>query len=43
MNSQTYYLIGEVTEWSGHSPEQLKAMKDHLEKLKQQEIEAIEE
>jgi hypothetical protein len=36
-------VIGEVTDWQRHSPEQLKAMKDHLEKLKQQGIEAIEE
>ncbi len=35
-------VCGEVTEWQGHSPEQLKAMKDHLEKLKQLGIEAIE-
>ncbi|MDB5063299.1 MAG: rifampin ADP-ribosyl transferase, partial [Mucilaginibacter sp.] len=34
-------VIGEVTDWKGHSPEQLNAMKDHLEKLKQQGIEAI--
>ncbi len=36
-------IVGEVTDWQGHSPEQLKAMKDHLEKLKQLGIEAIEE
>ena len=34
---------GEVTSWKGHPPEQLKAMKDHLEQLKQQGIEAIDE
>lgn len=33
---------GEVTEWQGHSPGQLKTMKDHLEKLKAQGIEAID-
>jgi hypothetical protein len=38
-----FRVIGEVTEWQGHSPEQLKAMKDHLEKLKQLGIEAIED
>ena len=32
---------GEVTEWQGHSPERLKEMKDHLERLKAQGIEAI--
>ncbi len=36
-------VIGEVMDWRGHSPEQLKAMNDHLEKLKQQGIEAIED
>jgi rifampin ADP-ribosylating transferase len=36
-------VIGEITEWQGHAPEQLKAMKDHLERLKQQGIEAIED
>ena len=36
-------ITGEVTDWQGHSPEQLKAMKDHLEQLKQQGIEAIED
>jgi hypothetical protein len=36
-------VIGEVADWKGHLPEQLNAMKDHLEKLKQQGIEAIED
>lgn len=36
-------IVGEVKDWQGHSPEQLKAMKDHLERLKQQGIEAIED
>ncbi|HEX6333117.1 MAG TPA: NAD(+)--rifampin ADP-ribosyltransferase [Flavisolibacter sp.] len=36
-------VLGEVTDWQGHSPEQLKAMKDHLERLKEQGIEAIED
>jgi hypothetical protein len=35
-------VTGEVTEWSGHSPERLKEMKDHLERLKAQGIEAID-
>jgi len=34
---------GEVTDWQGHSPEQLKTMKDNLERLKQLGIEAIED
>jgi rifampin ADP-ribosylating transferase len=38
-----FKVVGEVTIWQGHSPEQLKAMKDGLEKLKEQGIEAIED
>lgn len=38
-----FKVVGEVAEWQGHSPEQLKTMKDHLQKLKEQGIEAIEE
>ena len=34
---------GQITDWPGHSPEQLKAMRDNLEELKRQGIEAIEE
>lgn len=36
-------VTGEVTDWQGHSPEQLKAMQDNLERLKQLGIEAIED
>ena len=36
-------VIGEVTDWQGHSPEQLKNMKEHLDRLKQLGIEAIED
>ncbi len=36
-------VSGEVRDWQGHSPEQLKAMKEHLEHLKGLGIEAIEE
>ncbi|HYD90025.1 MAG TPA: NAD(+)--rifampin ADP-ribosyltransferase [Flavobacterium sp.] len=36
-------VIGEVPSWTGHAPEQLKAMKDHLEKLREAGIEAIED
>ena len=36
-------IIDEVPDWKGHSPEQLEAMRDHLEKLKQRGVEAIEE
>jgi len=36
-------VIGEVTEWTGHSSEKLKAMKDHLAELERKGIEAIED
>jgi hypothetical protein len=35
-------VMGGVADWRGHSPERLKAMKDHLERLRQQGIEAID-
>ena len=35
-------VIGEIAEWEGHSPERLKAMKDHIERLRAQGIEAID-
>ncbi|AEA45206.1 NAD(+)--rifampin ADP-ribosyltransferase [Fluviicola taffensis] len=38
-----FKVIGEVLDWQGHAPEQLQAMKDNLERLKQQGIEAIED
>lgn len=37
-----FKVVGEITIWQGHAPEQVKAMKDGLEKLKEQGIEAIE-
>jgi rifampin ADP-ribosylating transferase len=36
-------VTGEVTDWQGHSPEELKTMQDHLERLRQLGIEAIED
>lgn len=36
-------VVGEVMEWQGHSPEQLEAMRQSLERLKAQGIEAIED
>ena len=36
-------VVGEVDDWKGHPPEQLKAMLEHLERLKQSGIEAIED
>jgi rifampin ADP-ribosylating transferase len=37
-----FRVVGEVTIWQGHSPEQLKAMKDGVQRAKEQGIEAIE-
>jgi nicotinamidase-related amidase len=34
-------IIGEVSEWTGHSPEELRDMRESLEKLKQMGVEAI--
>ncbi len=42
-SAQPLRVVGEVAEWQGHSPEQLKIMKDNLERLKEQGIEAIED
>lgn len=36
-------IVGEVTDWQGHPPERLAEMRAHLERLKEQGIEAIEE
>ncbi|HET6513358.1 MAG TPA: NAD(+)--rifampin ADP-ribosyltransferase [Candidatus Kapabacteria bacterium] len=36
-------VVGEVAEWQGHPAEQRNAMKQHLEQLKAQGIEAIED
>ena len=36
-------VTGEVMDWQGHTPEQLKAMQDNLERLKRLGIEAIED
>lgn len=42
-SAHPFKIVGEVTGWQGHALEQVKAMKDGLEKLKQQGIEAIED
>ncbi|MDP9191369.1 MAG: NAD(+)--rifampin ADP-ribosyltransferase [Acidobacteriota bacterium] len=36
-------VIGEVTAWKGHALENLKAMHDHLERLRRLGVEAIED
>jgi rifampin ADP-ribosylating transferase len=40
---QPLLIVGEVLEWVSHTPEVLQQMKDYLEKLKEQGIEAINE
>ena len=36
-------VTGECTDWQGHSPEVLEAMKDNLERLKRLGVEAIDD
>jgi rifampin ADP-ribosylating transferase len=36
-------VVGEVTDWTGHTPQQLKTMRDHVAQLAAQGIEAIED
>lgn len=38
-----FRVVGEVRAWQGHATEALRAMKEGLERLKQQGIEAIED
>ncbi len=37
------HVTGEILDWEGHTPEELNAMKEHLDQLKQLGIEAIED
>ncbi|MBZ0113656.1 MAG: NAD(+)--rifampin ADP-ribosyltransferase [Thermoanaerobaculia bacterium] len=34
-------VTGEIVDWQGHAPEQLQAMRDHLERLERLGVEAI--
>ncbi len=36
-----FKVVGEINVWQGHAPEQVKAMKDALEKLKEQGINSL--
>jgi rifampin ADP-ribosylating transferase len=36
-------VMGELTDWEGHAPDVLQAMKDNLERIKQLGIEAIDD
>ncbi|NUO74417.1 MAG: NAD(+)--rifampin ADP-ribosyltransferase [Lysobacter sp.] len=38
-----FRVVGEVAQWTGHTPEQLQQMHDHLDELKRRGVEAIEE
>lgn len=38
---QPLRVVGEVADWEGHPPELLQGMRDHLEQLRRQGIEAI--
>jgi hypothetical protein len=38
-----FRVVGEVNIWQGHPPEQVKSMKEHLERLKEQGINSLNE
>ncbi|KEO75610.1 NAD(+)--rifampin ADP-ribosyltransferase [Anditalea andensis] len=40
-STQPFRVVGEVTVWQGHSSEQVKTMKEHLEKLRGQGINSL--
>ena len=40
-STHPFRVVGEVTNWQGHATEQVKVMKDHLEKLKEQGIDSL--
>lgn len=40
-STKPFKVVGEVTVWKGHPIEQVKVMKDHLEKLKEQGISSL--
>ncbi len=40
---QPLRVVGEVTDWQGHSPEALKAMKDNVERSRRLGVEAIDD
>ncbi len=42
-STQPFKVVGEVTIWCGHPIEQVKVMKEHLEKLKGQGINSLNE
>ncbi|MCB9052683.1 MAG: NAD(+)--rifampin ADP-ribosyltransferase [Lewinellaceae bacterium] len=40
-STEPFRVVGEVTVWKGHSTEQVKAMKDALERLKEQGVNSL--
>lgn len=40
-STQPFRVVAEVTVWQGHPSEQVKTMKDHLEKLKEQGVNSL--
>jgi rifampin ADP-ribosylating transferase len=40
-STEPFRVVGEVTVWQGHQAEQIKIMKEHLEKLKEQGINSL--
>jgi hypothetical protein len=40
-STHPFRVVGEVTNWQGHPKEQVKVMKDHLEKLKEKGINSL--
>lgn len=42
-SAHAFKVVGEVTLWQGHAPEQLKTMKEGLAKLKEQGINSLNE
>lgn len=40
-STEPFKVVGEVTVWQGHEPEQVKAMKEALDKLKEQGIDSL--
>src|SRR5688500_10095099 len=40
-STHPFRVVGEVSHWRGHPIEQVRTMKDHLEKLKEQGIDSL--
>jgi len=40
-STEPFRVVGEVTVWQGHPTEQVKAMKEHIEKLKEQGVNSL--